>query len=550
MCKEIDCQIIFLVMSAMNVDSAFQSAAEQGRRPLTRAELNRVLSARSARAFPYKDYGRKVYKRGTPAGLAQYGRSYRTATAQQKQQRVMDGIIGSGSYITRAAGSVGSRVGGYLGNKIGPTGLGDLGKLGRTLGGMAGRFAAGRILGSGSYQVGNALMGAGNVTRPMTSVMDETGDIIVSHREFIQAITPTSAAFQTQFFQSLNPGLSGFAPWLSQIAQYFEEYELIQCIFEFKSLVTEGNATAAGEVIIATQYNPLNSAFYSQSNMENYDYAMSCKMTDSMAHGVECDPAKRAGATAEYVRTGPVPVGQDAKTYDHGVTQVATVGAAPNVTIGNLYVYYKVRLSKSKVLVLGAQASLPINTVGVLSTSNTGGIGQLTVGNWLGTAAAITAGNLPIAGLNQGGYDPTGAFLLSKAALVTGVLQQGYKIQFPSWVNAGTYRISLTITAAPATNMNAGDGDVFVNGNTAVTTIMADLWSCSVVNGYPALLSVSGGTAVKTMRIFNYTAIVVITSPQGTIASVNIGVNGTPAGDIVSSRLVITQQASNMPNFI
>jgi len=543
-------------MAAMDVDSAFRSAAEQGRRPrrqgpaLPPSMINRMLSARSARQFPYSIYGRKVYRRGTPAGVAQYGTSYRSATPMQRQQRSMDGIIGSGSYITRAAGSAGSRIGGYLGNKIGPTGFGDLGKLGRTLGGMAGRFAAGRVLGSGSYQVGNALMGAGNVTRPMTSVMDETGDIIVSHREFIQAITPSSANFQTQFFQPINPGLSGFAPWLSQIAQYFEEYELMQCIFEFKSLVTEGNATAAGEVIIATQYNPLNSAFYSQSNMENYDYAMSCKMTDSMAHGVECDPSKRAGATAEYVRTGAVPTGQDAKTYDHGVTQVATVGAAAGVTIGNLYVYYKVRLSKSKVLVLGSQASLPVNTVGFNAISNQGNLGALTVRDFLGTGTAITAGNMTFAQLQSPAYDPTGAFLVSRIQPTVGqAAQYGVKITFPSWVNAGVYRVVLTLENAPATDFSGGDGDAFTNQNSAVSFLSGQGWAVSGTNAYPTLLMYSASTAVKTARVFTLTAVFVISSPQGTIASISIGNTGTSlAGvSILSSRVVITQQAANMP---
>jgi len=539
----------------MDVDSAFQAAAEQGRRPprqgpsLPPSMINRILAARSARKFPYAQYGRKVYLRGTARGVAKYGTSYRSATPMQRQQRSMDGIIGSGSYITRAAGSAGSRIGGYLGNKIGPTGFGDLGKLGRTLGGMAGRFAAGRILGSGSYQVGNALMGAGNVTRPMTSVMDETGDIIVSHREFIQAITPSSANFQTQFFQAINPGLSGFAPWLSQIAQYFEEYELIQCIFEFKSLVTEGNATAAGEVIIATQYNPLNSAFYSQSNMENYDYAISCKMTDSMAHGVECDPSKRAGATAEYIRTGAVPTGQDAKTYDHGVTQVSTVGAAPNVTIGNLYVYYKVRLSKSKVLVLGSQAALPVNSVGFVAQNNSGAITGQTARDLLGSSAIINAGNVTFNALQSPAYDPTGAFLLTRITPVVGaVVQHGLRLTFPSWVNAGVYRFDLTLEAPSASDFSGGDGDVFTNPSNA-SSISSASWAVSAVQATPTLLIQTGGTAVKTTRVFTLTFVVTINSPQGTVATVTVGQTSTVGSNValLNTRLSVTQQASNMP---
>ena len=78
-------------------------------------------------------------------------------------------------------------------------------------------------------------------------------------------------------------------------------------MFTMKSMVTEGNASASGTVIMCSQYNPTNPAFTSKQVMENYDYANSAKVTIDSHHGVECDPKKLGGSTIEYIRTGAVP---------------------------------------------------------------------------------------------------------------------------------------------------------------------------------------------------------------------------------------------------
>lgn len=517
---------------------------------MTKGQLAAMIGARTQAKFPRASYGAMYVKRGTPLSLNEFGPSYRAANSVQRGQRRSFGYSGRGAYFGRTYGSMagtalGSMAGGLMG---GAAGAGAGGSLGSYLGGIAGNALENRAIdmamnrvaayrGRGSY-VGNSLMG-GQMMRPVSSATDETGDITITHREFVQAITPTSAGFQTQFFQQLNPGLTGFAPWLSQIAQYFEEYEMIQCVFEFKSLVTEGNSTAAGEVIMATQYNPMNSAFVSQANMENYDFAKSCKMTDTMAHGVECDPSKRGGSTTEYVRTGPVPIGQDGKSYDLAVTQLATVGAQPNLTIGNLYIYYKIRLSKAKVLSLGQQAALPILTA---SISLAGAPGQ-TVQAPFGTSInALT----PFTGFS-GAFDPTGQFFVSPVTGVAGNSNPlGIRVHFPSWVNNGVYRIALTFSNTTG-NMSGGEGVIAVNSSSTVSRlgpIAGSSWILDTVNAYPTWLAVSQTSA--TGNVFVLDAIIVINSPQGTVASFSVGINS--ANTItVQSRLNITQMNINAP---
>jgi hypothetical protein len=78
---------------------------------------------------------------------------------------------------------------------------------------------------------------------------------------------------------------------------------------------------------------------------------MSCKVTDSLIHGVECDPLKYSGNEGKYVRTNPVKNGQDIKTYDHGTFQYALVNtpaAYANQVLGEIWVSYTVTLRKPR----------------------------------------------------------------------------------------------------------------------------------------------------------------------------------------------------------
>jgi hypothetical protein len=203
-----------------------------------------------------------------------------------------------------------------------------------------------RLSGRGAY--GSNALGDVEINDLFTA--GDKDDIVLTHTEFLKTITPTTAAFETQYSAILNPGLTSFAPMLAQIAQYYEEYEMLQCVFTFKSTVVDGNDNAAGTVMMATQYNPTNPLFTDDITLDNYAHSCVSKVTADMLHGVECEEGETGQARTEYVRTGPVPAGQDAKTYDMAVFQLATVGAFPALQIGRLYVTYSVRLSKLKLL--------------------------------------------------------------------------------------------------------------------------------------------------------------------------------------------------------
>ena len=384
--------------------------------------------------FPYKTYGARYIKRGTQEGIARYGNSWEDADPEQKKRRNEDGWYGPGLYTNT----------GYSGHGSG-SGLSGSGAFKfrdliggvRAVGGLVGRPILNALqnraigmIGSGAYDSSPGILGSSsgnlelmnpqasinqlidhaNPSRTMTAYVDETNSITITHSEYIGDIQPTSSAFQTQYFISLNPGLAGTFPWLSNIAQFYEEYEFKQLAFSFKSMVTEGNSGASGTVIMASQYNPANPAFAGKQAMENYDYANSCKVTADAHHGVECDPGKRGGNQIEYIRTGAIPSNQDLKTYDHATFQLATTGAQANLLIGELWISYKCVLRKTKIPQVGQVGRLNSAFAGANLT------GTINATSPLGTTTDVASAN------------PSSGFTI-----------QGNTITFPSYILSGQY---------------------------------------------------------------------------------------------------------------
>lgn len=214
------------------------------------------------------------------------------------------------------------------------------------------------VIGSGIGDMGNPEYRMNNLinygapssrTNPMIkTVDDETGDLIFSYREYIKDIQSADTNFQTVERVDLNPGLSESFPLLSRFAGLFEEYDFEQLIFHFKSLVTEGNATAAGSVMVVPHYNPSGSVLGSKRAVENTDQCVSGKVTGDLYCGIECDNKKSALGGLLYTRTTDVPRDQR-RTYDMGFVQVALQGCPAGLHIGELWVDYRVRLSKLRV---------------------------------------------------------------------------------------------------------------------------------------------------------------------------------------------------------
>lgn len=151
-----------------------------------------------------------------------------------------------------AGGYFGKKIGRFLGSKVG---AGDLGSqvgdwVGDQTWGKASKWLGlGMYEGMGRYGKGSAnslIKGSSRAPPRFGSVADETGALIVTNREYVGDVfgpEPTARNFKNRVYE-LNPGIESTFPWLSQIAQNYEEYEFGQLVFEFKSTV---NPSVSGD---------------------------------------------------------------------------------------------------------------------------------------------------------------------------------------------------------------------------------------------------------------------------------------------------------------
>jgi hypothetical protein len=226
--------------------------------------------------------------------------------------------------------------------------------IGSALGGLAGK-AIGSIFGSGAYSVSkNTLMS--NAVPEFALSSSKRGNEF-SHREFMTDVFsgPTLGSNGTLFNLNqyiINPADNAMFPWLSQIAENFEEYELLGLIFEY--IPSSGNAVsstnaALGTIVIATQYNSLDAAFTSKRQMESYEFAVSTVPSMSVIHPVECARAENALTTLYVNNPGAQTSIGDPRFSNLGILNIATVGQqAINANLGELWVSAHIRFKRPR----------------------------------------------------------------------------------------------------------------------------------------------------------------------------------------------------------
>lgn len=254
------------------------------------------------------------------------------------------------------------------------------------------------MFGSGDYVTGP--MPKSNVLMNDAQIPKFSGGrtaVTITHREYLGDLysSPVAGAFSIQKF-SLNPGLPASFPWLSEIAANFQQYRWNGVVYEFRSMSSDAlNSvnTALGTVTFSTNYDATDPAFTNKQQMENTEFAVSCKPSVNMMHGIEC--ARSQSTLSElYVRTGAPPTGSDKRMYDMGTTYIATQGCqGTSVNLGEIWVTYSVTFLKAvqlpqgadqycaryRLLPVNATASVPVNLTGStvdydnIGLSNNGG---------------------------------------------------------------------------------------------------------------------------------------------------------------------------------
>lgn len=250
----------------------------------------------------------------------------------------------------------------------------------------------GQIFGSGDYQMVGAepsynLLTNGNQI-PKFSTTRQTN--IVSHREYLGDITGT-AAFTNRTYP-INPGSSITFPWLSTIAQNYQQYKIHGLIFEFRPLITDFVTSGApGVVVMATNYNADEPAYTTKQEMENSEYAVSVKPTCNLMHGVEC-ATNQTVLNELYVRPAGLASNLDLKFTDLGNFQFASQGN-PVQLLGELWCSYTIEFFKP---------ILPKDVGGNVTSITTARTG-FTASFPLGTGAGTVYGDLPGFAVNSTG---------------------------------------------------------------------------------------------------------------------------------------------------
>jgi len=248
--------------------------------------------------------------------------------------------------------------------KAKPQPLNSLGRqLLSALGGGAGAMLAGPAGAAAGHGLGNSIatwLGMGSYKISRNSLLTNgvpqmhTGgeSIVVRHREYLSDVITSAnvGQFAIESF-ALNPGLDTSFPWLSGIAQQYQEYTWKGLIFEYVS--TSGStvigAGSLGSIEMATQYRSTAAPFTNKVTMLNEHFSTDGKPSIDFCHPVECDPAENP-FNIQYVRGAAVPIGEDPKMYDLGTFSIASVGSpAASVNVGELWVSYEVELRKPQV---------------------------------------------------------------------------------------------------------------------------------------------------------------------------------------------------------
>jgi len=228
-------------------------------------------------------------------------------------------------------------------------------------------------LGSGDYTLScNSLVTkAASSSVPMMHKSGQT--VVIRHREYIKDVysgngTPTT--FYTDFRNGINPGLGSVFPWLSTVAQQFQEYTFRGLVFHFISTSGQSVAstnTALGNVMMATQYRFTDNAFTNKVALLNEYYSTDSKPSECFCHPIECDP-KENPYNIHYVRTSGLPVGADYALYDIGNFTFATQGMpSSKINLGELWCTYEIELRKP--VEVGFRQTDTINTHYYCATS-------------------------------------------------------------------------------------------------------------------------------------------------------------------------------------
>jgi len=261
---------------------------------------------------------------------------------RQVAPAVYSKVSGRGKYFWEKGSKRGSasRTLGNVGREIGSTfGLGSTGQLIGSGAGALFRLLTGR----GEYKVQENTLYPNSITKAIPKFA-EGQSIRVRHKEYIGNIS-SSTSFTNRVY-NVNPGNQQLFPWLSKIAENYEQYKLLGCLVYYRSLSADSLSstnTALGKIVMACDYNVNDSDFINTEQFYSSLHSNSGPPSNDLILAVECS-RKNAPTNSLFIRTGEIQVANDERLSDHCKIQVATDGSQAAADIGELWITYDVIL--------------------------------------------------------------------------------------------------------------------------------------------------------------------------------------------------------------
>lgn len=357
---------------------------------------------------------------------------------------------------------------------------------------LAGRFLP-KIMGLGTYRSSdtfkrNSLLGMG--TMPPQVATSRLKSTIITHREYITDVVSstnanTNLVSGTNLFAfPIQPANPTTFPWLSVIAQNFQEYRLLGMAFEFKS--TCGSAVsstnnAMGSVLMSTQYRAGSPPFINKSQMDNEQYSTDIVPWTNGIHYIECAP-HLSPLTTLYTRANPI-LDDSLELFDVGTMYLATTGQqANNVVLGELWVTYQIELIKPK-LGTGSAAAGPSILWGHVAST------LVDNANGFGVTVSANTGNIGVT-------SPTG----NSISIPANTFVTGDVVIIFYTVNGGSAAIfvppSLTVSNATAFNLFFGHAAALVvSPSSGATTTSFSMTQAVLITNGALPITITVGTA-------------------------------------------------------
>lgn len=272
------------------------------------------------------------------------------------------------------------------------------------------------------------------------------GCTVLANREYLGDIL-SSQNFAMSVSATINPGLSEYFPWLSQVAKNYTQYRFRSLMFHYKS--TSGALTttqALGQIIGSANYNVYEAEPTSKSQLLNTIFAQSTVPSEDCNFAIECEPSQTVTGGLLYVRGG-TPAAGDLRLYDLGNFYLATNGmSADNVKMGELWISYEIELYKPQLpsnSIAGGNMTLISNSA-YTNASPLGTGTQTVTQNDLGLTVSGTVITFPE--LAQGRYFMAIYWFGSTASLTMPTFTYSSEFSFPN----GGIGIGAPLTAPQA----------------------------------------------------------------------------------------------------